>query len=112
MSLRSRRSRFAGRKSTEIRGRRRPAESKAKELAILRGQRRRRTFRGSGVTGIMATRGLGLSVLKRSVLVFLTDVSFHARVALVDIGGNWRLDIFGVEDFVHDVVAVGFHILL
>lgn len=60
----------------------------------------------------MTTRGLGLAVLERSVLVFLADVSFHARVALVDIGGDWRLDVLGVEDFVHDVVAVGFHVLL
>lgn len=60
----------------------------------------------------MTTRGLRLAVLERSVLVFLADVSFHARVALVDICGDWRLHVFGVEDLVHDVVAVGFHVLL
>lgn len=59
----------------------------------------------------MTTRGLGLSVFERSVLVFLADVSFHARVALIDISGNWRLDVLRVENFVHDVVAVGFHVL-
>jgi len=45
------------------------------------------------------------------MLVFLADVSFHARVTLVDIGWDWRLDVFGVENFVHDIVAVGFHVL-
>lgn len=59
----------------------------------------------------MTARGLGLAVLERSMLVFLADVTFHARVALVDIGGDWRLDVFGVEDLVHDVVAVGFHVV-
>lgn len=59
----------------------------------------------------MTTRGFGLSVLERSVLVFLPDVSFHARVGLVDIGRDGRLNILGVEDFVHDVIAMRFHVL-
>lgn len=59
----------------------------------------------------MATWGLGFAVLQGSVLVFLPDELFHARILFVDIGGHRRLDVLRVEDLVHERIAVGFHIL-
>ena len=56
----------------------------------------------SGVAFILATRGLRLAVFQRSILIFLPDESFHARIGLVDIGRNWGFDIFGIEDLVHE----------
>lgn len=65
----------------------------------------------SGIAGVLATRGLGLSIFQGSVLIFLPDKSFHARIGLVDIGRDGGLDIFRVENLVHEQIAVRFHVL-
>lgn len=45
------------------------------------------------------------------MLVFLPDEALHTCIGLVDIGGNRGLHVPRVEDLVHKVVAMRFHIL-
>lgn len=59
----------------------------------------------------MTTGRFRLPVFQGSILVFLADEAFHARVGLVDIGGDGRLDVLRVVDLVHDGVAVRSHTL-
>lgn len=45
------------------------------------------------------------------MLVLLPNKPFHARIGLVDICRDWRFDVLGVVDLVHDGISVRFHAL-
>jgi hypothetical protein len=54
----------------------------------------------------MTTRGFWFSILQGTILVFLPDVPLHARIGLVDVFGDRRFDVLGIEDLVHEGISV------
>lgn len=65
----------------------------------------------AGVTRVLPARGLWLPIFQGMVLIFLPDKPFHARIVLVHVGGNWRLDAARVVQLVHNGVTMRFHVL-